>query len=309
MDRLTTLPPTAGPGDVVTHVERDGAVIVEGFVAPDLLHRLRDELAPWAERRPPGVAEDNPEWQRFYGARTVRFAGLAAKAPAFVDVLLHPTLLGWADRALGPGAQLSSGQTMIVGPGEPAQYLHRDQTNWPFFNRLLPDGPEVMVNALVALSDFTDANGATRVVPGSHARPDARELFDPARSVPAEMTAGSALLFSGRTIHGAGANTTDEWRWGMHVGLCLGWLRPEEAHQLAITEERAAELPARARELLGFAQYDPSPHDGGRLWLVDLEDPARRYATPAPPEERVRPTTTAPSVRAGAPIPGVTLDA
>ncbi|HSL58694.1 MAG TPA: phytanoyl-CoA dioxygenase family protein [Acidimicrobiales bacterium] len=294
MRRLTTLAPTVGPGDVATPVARDGAVIVDGFIDQDLLERLRAELAPWAERRSPGVAEPNPEWQRFYGTRTVRFAGLAAKAPSFVDVLTHPTLLGWADEVLRPhgGYQLSSGQTMIVGPGEPAQYLHRDQSNWPFFNGLVPHGPEVMVNALIALTDFTEANGATRVVPGSHAWADSPELFHPSASVPAEMAAGSALLFTGRTIHGAGANTTDGWRWGMHVGLCLGWLRPEEAHQLSIPEGLVPSLPARARELLGFAQYDPHPNEGGRLWLVDLEDPALRYRTPSPAEERVRPATT-----------------
>lgn len=89
------------------------------------------------------------------------------------------------------------------------------------------------------------------------------------------MAAGSVLFFSGKTVHGGGANTTvDTWRTCLHVGYMLGWLRSEEAHTLALASEIAAGLPRRAQELLGFAEYNPAPNEGGRLWLVDFEDPA-----------------------------------
>jgi ectoine hydroxylase-related dioxygenase (phytanoyl-CoA dioxygenase family) len=89
------------------------------------------------------------------------------------------------------------------------------------------------------------------------------------------MEAGSVLLFSGKTIHGGGANrTTDQWRIALHLSYLLGWLRTEEAHPFSIPLDVVAGLPPRARELLGFTQYDPAPHGGGRLWLVDFEDPS-----------------------------------
>jgi ectoine hydroxylase-related dioxygenase (phytanoyl-CoA dioxygenase family) len=134
---------------------------------------------------------------------------------------------------------------------------------------------------MVALTDCTADNGATRVVPGSHLRPDSEELFDPAASIPAEMAAGSALLFSGKTIHGGGANhTADEWRHALHISYLLGWLRPEEAHAFSVPTAVGAALPRRAQELLGFAEYNPAPRGGGRLWLVDFEDPARLLHQP-----------------------------
>lgn len=276
---VPTLSNAATVGEISSAIDEFGAAIVADLVDAEVLDRLRSDLAPWIGRTPPGSRSDDPEWQEFHGSRTIRFNGVAAKTTTFVDVCLHPIILGVADQRLIPGGgstQISGTQVISIGPGEDAQYLHRDQTLWPWFNRLLPDGPEITVLAMLALTDVTEANGATRIVPYSHRRADSPELFDPAGSVPAEMSAGSVLLFSGKTIHGGGANTTtDTWRTCLHVGYMLGWLRSEEAHPLAIGPEVVAALPRRAQELLGFAEYDPAPQEGGRLWLVDFEDPAR----------------------------------
>lgn len=278
---LTTLPKTATSTEINAAIDEVGAVIVADLVGADVVEQLRSDLAPWVAQTAPGSRSDDPEWQQFHGARTIRFNGLAAKTSAFVDVCLEPTILGVADHRLipeGGSTQISGTQIISIGPGEPAQYLHRDQTLWPWFNQYLPDGPELAVLAMVALSDTTAENGATRVVPYSHLRADRPELFDPDATVPAEMSAGSVLFFSGKTIHGGGTNTTtDEWRTCLHIGYMLGWLRSEEAHPLALTPATAAALPRRAQELLGFAAYDPAPHGGGRLWLVDFEDPAELF--------------------------------
>ncbi len=275
---VPTLRNTATVDEINSVIDEFGAVIVSDLVDADLVARLRNDIAPWVARTPAGSRSDDPEWQEFHGSRTVRFNGLAAKTSAFVDVCLDATILGVADRRLipdGGSTQISGTQIISIGPGEDAQYLHRDQSLWPWFNRDLPDGPEVTVLAMLALSDTTEANGATRIVPYSHRRADSPELFDPAGSIPAEMSAGSILFFSGKTVHGGGANTTvDTWRTCLHVGYMLGWLRSEEAHALALTPEIAAGFPRRAQELLGFAEYNPAPHEGGRLWLVDSEDPA-----------------------------------
>ncbi len=276
---VPTLPSTARVADVNTAIDEVGAVIVADLVDPAVLDRLRSDLAPWVERTPAGSRSGDPEWELFHGRNTVRINGIAAKSTAFLDVCLDETVLGVADRRLipeGGSTQISDTQLIAIGPGEPAQYLHRDQTGWPWFNGLLPDGPEITVIAMVAVTDCSDENGATRVVPYSHLRPDTDDLFDPANAVPAEMSAGSVLFFSGKTVHGGGANrTVDEWRCALHLSYLLGWLRPEEAHAFALPHPVAAALPRRAKELLGFAEYNPAPHGGGRLWLVDFEDPAR----------------------------------
>ena len=280
---LPTLPSTTGVDEANAVIDEFGGVIISDLIDPSLLERLRSDLAPWVERTPPGSRSGDPEWQQFHGANTIRFNGVAAKTSTFVDVCLDETILGVADHRLipqGGSTQISDTQMISIGPGEPAQYLHRDQTGWPWFNQYLPDGPEITVIGIVALTDCTEANGATRVVPFSHLSPDTDALFDPADTVAAEMSAGSVLLFSGKTVHGGGANhTLDEWRSTLHISYLLGWLRSEEAHPFALPQAVAARLPRRAQELLGFAEYNPAPHAGGRLWLVDFEDPASLFET------------------------------
>lgn len=282
---LPTLPAGTAVADVSAAIQEVGAVVVADVFDPALIARLHADLAPWYASTPPGSRSGDPEWELFHGRNTVRINGLAAKSTTFLDFCLDETVLGVADHRLVPdggSTQISDNQVISIGPGEAAQYLHRDQSGWPWFNQLLPDGPEVTVIAMIALTDCTEANGATRVVPYSHLQADRDELFDPANSVPAEMSSGSVLIFSGKTVHGGGANTTrDQWRSTLHVSYLLGWLRAEEAHPLAVPHDVVSGLPRRARELLGFAEYNPAPHTGGRLWLVDFEDPSRLFDTPS----------------------------
>lgn len=278
---LPTLPAGTSPADIDAAIDEFGGVIVADVVPADVRARLDTDLAPCLDDTAPGSRSGDPEWEMFHGRNTLRLNGLAAKSSTFVDICLHETILGFAERRLTEGGgsiQINDTQFISIGPGEPVQYLHRDQSAWPWFNRLLPDGPEVNAVAMVALTDFTEENGATRVVPFSHRRPDSDGLYDPASSIPAEMTAGSVLLFSGKTVHAGGANTTaDQWRSALHVSFVLGWLRTEEAHPLAVPHDVVRTLPGRARELLGFAEYNPAPQTGGRLWLVDFEDPAELF--------------------------------
>jgi ectoine hydroxylase-related dioxygenase (phytanoyl-CoA dioxygenase family) len=276
---IRTLLPTAPLDSVLGALDADGAVIVHRLLDEDTVTALRSELAPALALRPAGSQSGDPEWELFHGRHTRRATGLVNWSPTFVELVQHPLFTGWADRVLLPQCgsySLNSGQLMAIGPGEDDQYLHRDQSAWPFFNGLV-DGPEVLVNALVALTPFTADNGATRVVPGSHRMADDR-AHDPAAAVAAEMAPGSVLLFNGTTVHGAGANRTGSVRHGLHVSYVLGWLRTEENHQLAVPERTARTLPQPVRKLLGFEQYDPAADGGGRLGLVDWEDPARRYA-------------------------------
>ena len=269
---LVTLDAGAATSQIMAIVERDGGVILRGLLDGDLLGRLNAELDPHLEACAPGSRSEEPLWQVFHGRNTKRLCGLAARCPAFTEVLTHPTLLAFADHFLLPNCGsywLNTSQMMVVGPGEPAQFLHRDDANWPHF-----PWPhyELTVSSMFALSDFTEENGATWVVPGSHRWPDERRQAQPYEIARAAMPAGSALLYTGTVIHGAGQNASaNEWRHGMHVSYVLGWLRPEEHHALAVPLEVARELPERARQLLGYATYRPS-RMGGRLGLVDFEE-------------------------------------
>lgn len=248
----------------------DGGLIVEQFIAPELLARLQADFAPLIQGHEPGSTTEGL-WTEFHGDVTKRITGLPKHSPAWVELLCDERYQAMGDRYLGAGDYwLNTGQLICIGPGETPQMLHRDELNWPQAMRQ----HEITVTAIFALTDFTEANGATVIAPGSNHWPGALPPVPPESTCRATMPAGSALLYSGKVIHGGGANATDgEWRVGLHAGFCCGWLRAEENFQLTIPLEVARGLPERARKLLGFHSY--APEFGGRLGLVDYDDAAR----------------------------------
>ena len=279
MAELQVLERDAPLADVMAAYDADGGVIVRDLLSDDARRAIVEDLSAGLEDTSPGSKSGMDLWETFHGRNTVRFCGLAARSRAFVDhALLNPVFTAVTDELLlanGADYWLNTGQVMAIGPGEPAQYLHRDENNWP---EAVAADREVTVSCLFALSDFTRENGATVVVAGSQRRPPG--LVRGAEASPdeiayAEMPAGSGLIYSGKVIHGAGGNTTENWRYGMHVSFVVGWLRPEEASPLVVDRDRAASLPERARELLGWGSYHSE--GGGRTWLVDFEDAARLF--------------------------------
>jgi len=254
--------------------DRDGGLIVEDFLSADLLGRLQQEVAPMISAKAPGSTTPGL-WTEFHGAETKRITGLPTKSPAWVELLCDPRYQAMGDRYLGEGEYwLNTGQLICIGPGETAQMLHRDELNWPQAMRK----EEITVTAIFALTDFTERNGATVIAPGSNHWEGLLPPVAPEQSCQAVMPAGSALLYSGKVIHGGGANLTDdEWRVGLHAGFCRGWLRAEENYQLTVPLEVARTLPERAQYLLGFRSY--SPDFGARLGLVDYDDAARLLET------------------------------
>ncbi len=260
--------------DVLAALARDGAVIVDGMLDPELLATFRNDMERAATTFGAGSRSGDANVQQFWGGATKRFTRLASRSRAFIDVLLHPTMLAVADALLLPTCGsywMNTGQMMIIGPGEAAQVLHRDADNWRTMNR--PDGFEVTVSCMFAITDFTADVGATRVVPGSQRWSDFRRRPDPDEITQAIMTAGSGMIYTGRALHGAGANATpDQWRFGLHVSYVLGWLTPEEAAPLGVDWSSVAALPERAQQLLGWRCYAAGGSDSTRLWTIDYED-------------------------------------
>ncbi|MEM9033210.1 MAG: phytanoyl-CoA dioxygenase family protein [Actinomycetota bacterium] len=249
--------------------ERDGGLIVENFLSDDLLRRLNDEVTPLVAAHHAGSTTDG-FWTDFHGANTKRVTGLAGRSPAWCELLCDERYAAMGDRYLGEGEYwLNTAQLICIGPGETGQFLHRDELNWPEARR----ETEITVTAIFALTDFTEENGATVIAPGSNHWPGVNPEVPDGSSCRAVMPAGSALLYSGKIIHGGGPNVTaDEWRIGLHAGFCSGWLRAEENHQLTTPLDTARGLPERVQYLLGFRSY--SPGFGARLGLVDYDDAA-----------------------------------
>ena len=237
----------------------DGYCIVEGVLDRDAVAATRASLVEVLAATPTGRND-------FEGYRTQRIYALFAKTRAFDGPVLHPLLLGVLDRLLGH-YQLSAPTGIQIGPGERAQVLHQDQSIYP----LPPDFPDVVLNTMWALDDFTEANGATRLIPGSHRWVDRVPTPEDA-VVHAEMPAGSVAFYVGRIWHGGGANRTDRPRLGVILEYVAAWLRAQETHLLAVPREVVVDLPERLQELLGYNVYPPF------VGYVDGRHP-RRYIT------------------------------
>jgi len=274
MVQLKRLPCDAVGEEIIAALERDGAVIVDGFLDNDICARFNTELDSLLEGRAPNQGSPNAAVAAFHGEQTKHLTGLAAHSDTFVaEILLHPLYRVLGEHFLLPACadyQLNIGHVLQRGPGAGDQMLHRDQDVWP---RVLATALEHRQFAsVIALSDFTAENGATRVVPGSHRWPEERQP-ESHEIVAAEMPAGSAVLYLGSTLHSAGPNSTRDARRGMHMSFCLGWLRTEENNCLSVPLDRVRTLSRRAQELLGFGLHDGLERGEGFLGAVDNRNP------------------------------------
>jgi ectoine hydroxylase-related dioxygenase (phytanoyl-CoA dioxygenase family) len=178
---------TTSPEEVAGVLARDGCVVVERVVDAAVLDRARTELEPYLDATPFGPDE-------FSGRRTRRTGGLVARSTTCRELIMYPLVLGAVRGVLGhaTSVQLHLTQVIAIGPDEPGQQIHRDQWAFDFFP--FPSGYEVQCNTIWAMTDFTEANGATRVIPGSNTLEDRRE-FAYEDTEPAEMPAGSVLFY------------------------------------------------------------------------------------------------------------------
>ncbi len=253
MPELEQIHVSAGSGPICAALERDGACIVEEAVNADHLAGMNRDLdALIASTTPEERTSTHPAMIDFYGSKTIRLDGIPSKSPTFVDFMLDPLIHEVCERVIGPNCDdylLNTSQLIQIGPGESSQRLHRDEEAWP---HLPHGGPQLSIEALIALSDFTVENGATQIVPGSH-RWESDRTAEPHEIGHAVMKAGSAVYYLGSTIHGGGANDTDgEARRGMFYGYVVGWLRTAENMFLTVPIDDVREMPTRVQELLGW---------------------------------------------------------
>jgi ectoine hydroxylase-related dioxygenase (phytanoyl-CoA dioxygenase family) len=182
---------------------------------------------------------------------------LLAKDPAFQAMPVHPSVLPVVERILDRGCLLSGMTAIDIGPGENPQPMHGDDIVMSRHLRR-PHAP-MMVTSMWALDDFTAANGGTRFVPGSHlfaGTPDEPGALDGVEVRALEMRAGDVMIFHGSLWHGGGSNTTTgEWRCGVNVQYCPGFVRQQQNPYLGIAPDVAATFSDRLLELLGYRLY------------------------------------------------------
>ena len=259
--RVPVLEPDAAVDDVEAAIREAGCAVVERLATVEQMDAVEAELEPFLSATALGGDE-------FAGLQTRRTGALLARSVGFRDLAAHPVVVGVLDRVLGDHAtsyQLHLTQVIDIGPGAASQIVHRDQWAFDFFP--FPSGFEVECHTMWAMTDFTEENGATRVIPGSHRWEDKlRPSVD--ETIAAEMPKGSVLLYVGSLYHGGGANNSTAPRRGVNVGYTLSWLRQEENQYLACPPEVARDLP---EDLARLAGYRRGAYALG--YYGDLQDP------------------------------------
>ena len=238
---------------IFASLEQDGGCIVHGLLDEQQCSQLLADFAPALETTTWG-ADDLGYRDDFYGVQTKRLHGLFAHSTLMETVLLQPLMLTLASRLfldtrLASDLRLSNAELMVIGEGQKDQVFHTDAASWSGLQRQIDQ--EILLSANYALTDFTEHNGATRVVPGSHRWPANREPT-PDDVCLAVMPRGSALLYTGNLVHSGGNNQTALPRTGLYLGYVGSALRPLENQLITSGPQVLQRLSPEAQRLLDF---------------------------------------------------------
>lgn len=266
---------TDDPELIIHTLRQAGVLIVEGLLSKEQVKELNHELDKPMEAITSGSKHNVDMIQDFHGRNTKRLTNVTTHSKIFRHQILENKLVhAVAEKVFYQDSGtywMGAAQVIQIGPGNKAQALHRDQGQYPIFDLLGAKAPEATINFLIALTDFTEENGATRVIPGSHMWEDYSDVGSPDQTIPATMKAGDAILLSGKTVHGGGANKTkDEQRRGLAFTLQCSYLTPEEANPFIISLDIIKQLSPRAQRILGFRSQFPKPSPG--LWQSDYSE-------------------------------------
>lgn len=251
---------TRSVSDHLNQIAERGWTVIEDAIEADLVDALAADL-----RRLETDLDLRPADNSFEGRQTLRVYNLLARGELWWQVPLHPAVLPVVEGVLDAGCLVSSLSSIDIGPGETAQPIHAD-------DQLIPipkPHPATVCNTMWALTDFTEDNGATRVISGSHLADSSPEYGRHYDSEPAVMPKGSVLVWHGSLWHGGGANRSAGRRVGVAMNYCAGYIRQQENQQLGVPAAQVARMPARLQELVGYGIYH------GLIGHIDKRSPAR----------------------------------
>ena len=241
---------------LLADLDRNGFCLLPDLIDAETAAALKQELEPQLHHTGRNTME---------GYRTQRLYNVMGRTRAVDPIVEHPLVLGLLDRVLRANYLLSQAQLIRIHPGEDAQMLHHDDA---FYPPARPRGP-LGAASIVALDDFTEDNGATVVIPKSHAWGN-RAPGPGDTPVPVVMPAGSAVFFVGTLWHGGGENRSDAPRTCFTAQYCEPWLRTQENFFLSVSPEEAAHRSPHIQRMLGYSIFPPF------VGFVDGMHPKRR---------------------------------
>lgn len=267
MAQVEHVNPNVDSSKMIEIIKRDGCVVVDNVLSVEEIKLLTDDVNKHFSMIPDCKGN-------FYGYATKRLGALFTKSRVFQKMALKPFILDIMDEFLLQACsdyQINLTQAISIGPEETKQIMHQDDPMFPFLH---PDN-EVMINCMWAVDDFTEENGATVLIPGSHRWPRSQALNLDVENLPPNlitqgvMKKGSVLIYLGSLFHCGGANETNARRCGAVISYNLGWLRQAENHYLAYSKGELGQMPERLQRLLGYFVHEPNlgsvngidPHD------------------------------------------------
>lgn len=265
----------APPASALAQLRDQGYVVLPDVLSPANLADVRAGLSPLLGRR--ALGRNN-----FEGFETERVYSLVARGAVFERIVEHPVILALCDAVLDPGYLLTASQAICIHPGETPQPFHTDDTFYP----LPRPRRAVSLSTIFAVDPFTNVNGATQIVPGSHVWDDARvdailarlatefatvprdqrvprppaplaETVGDARVIDVEMSPGSVVVFQGTLVHRGGDNRSDAPRLALSNQYCAPWARQQESFLLSVPRAKARAMSARVQQLLGYSIHPP----------------------------------------------------
>ncbi|KAL4939441.1 hypothetical protein BDV06DRAFT_231070 [Aspergillus oleicola] len=256
-------------------LKEDGVMMFNNLLDPQTACLIQHELDDHVNNWQPGPPENLDGYREMIGSKTKQVCNLSLVSRTFRrDLLDNPWIHSICREVLSTefgGYWLNGASVLHVEPGEKAQVLHQDHRLYRVLEWRQPGGPEVMVNFIFALTEFTEKNGATRAVPGSHLWPETYPAVEE-QAIPATMSPGDAMVFLGGTFHGAGANRSSAYRRGVVTSFHPTHFTPMESHY-HLPRDMVEEMSPVAQKMLGWRSTQN--HNQVPLWKAGngkLED-------------------------------------
>ena len=232
--------------DAMERINSDGYIVIEKLFSDAAMDALKSDVLPRFKHE---AGRNN-----FEGLATQRLYTMMAETDIANPMVEHPLILGLLDKIFEPNYLLSQLQVINIHPGEAAQPLHYDDGfyPWPRPRRALGAA------TIIAVDDFTESNGATVAIPGSHLWGDKYPAKDDkVKLIKAVMPKGSVLFFLGTLWHGGGANESDTPRMCLTAQYCAPFCRTQENFSLSIPKERVKSFSENIQRLLGYSIHPP----------------------------------------------------
>jgi ectoine hydroxylase-related dioxygenase (phytanoyl-CoA dioxygenase family) len=235
----------------VREIEENGYTILEDMIPHEHRVRLHARASELIEEEGARTAHlpgtETWRWQH-------RLRSLVSLDPMFREAAMFGPIARVMEKLLGPGYILFASAVNEVGPGAIPMRLHVDD----LLLRLPRPFPKpLLLNSLWALTEFTEENGGTRLIPRSHL--EVPDLND-SRTIQPPMKPGSILIYQGSVVHAASRNTTESnWRCAMIFTYCAGFIRPVESPLKTIPIAELRQMRPELRQLLSYDYWsDPT---------------------------------------------------